>query len=103
MIKLFKNSKKVCSIVLSFVIVAVMFFTSGGLTATANALELNCATRNTIYWNGEENAIANGSGTKIDPYVIKSADELDWLVKQNADVTVQVPQAGGKVRGVKSF
>ena len=49
--------------------------------------ELNCAARKTIYWNGGTAAIATGSGTKADPYVIKTAEELAWLIQQKADVT----------------
>ena len=50
--------------------------------------ELNCATRKTIAWDGSVAAgIATGSGTKDDPYIIKTAAELAWLVQQKADVT----------------
>ena len=49
--------------------------------------ELNCAARKTIYWNGGSAAIATGTGTAADPYVIKTADELAWLIQQKADVT----------------
>ena len=50
--------------------------------------KLNCATRETIYWDGSvAGGIATGSGTKADPYVIKSAAEFAWLIQQKADVT----------------
>ena len=50
--------------------------------------ELNCATRKTITWDGSvATGIATGAGTKDNPYVIKSAAELAWLVQQKADVT----------------
>ena len=50
--------------------------------------ELNCATRKTITWDGSvATGIATGTGTKGDPYIIKSAAELAWLVQQKADVT----------------
>ena len=49
---------------------------------------LNCASRKTIYWDGSIAAgISNGSGTQEDPYIIKSAAEFAWLIKQKADVT----------------
>ncbi|MBQ2933231.1 MAG: hypothetical protein IJE02_01275 [Clostridia bacterium] len=50
--------------------------------------ELNCASRKTITWDGSvATGIATGAGTKDNPYVIKSAAELAWLVQQKADVT----------------
>ena len=50
--------------------------------------ELNCATRKTITWDGSvATGIATGTGTKDDPYVIKSASELAWLVQQKGEVT----------------
>ena len=56
--------------------------------ACACGAELDCSTRSTIYWDGSvASGIANGSGTKADPYVIKSAAELAWLIQQKADVT----------------
>ncbi|MBR5473121.1 MAG: polysaccharide deacetylase family protein, partial [Clostridia bacterium] len=85
MTNLFKNGKKAFSLVLALAIVAVSLFT--GIGFSANALEANCANRKTIYWSGEETAITSGSGAQNDPYVIKTAGELAWLVKQSADVT----------------
>ena len=50
--------------------------------------ELNCATRKTIYWDGTvAGGIATGTGAKNDPYVIKSASELAWLIQQKAEVS----------------
>ena len=49
---------------------------------------LNCGTRKTIYWDGTvAGGIATGTGTEADPYVIKTAAELAWLIKQKADVS----------------
>ena len=45
--------------------------------------ELNCAGRDTIYWDGSETAIATGTGAKDDPYIIKSASEFAWLIKNS--------------------
>ena len=60
-------------------------FTDG---ACACGAELDCSTRKTIYWDGSvASGIATGSGTKADPYVIKSASEFAWLIQQKADVT----------------
>ncbi len=50
--------------------------------------ELSCATRKTITWDGTvASGIATGSGTKDDPYIIKTAAEFAWLIQQKADVT----------------
>ena len=87
MIGLFKIGKKMLCVALASVMVVMSLFTNCNLTASANIAELNCANRNTIYWDGGESAVVDGSGTKTDPYIIKTADELAWLVKQNADTT----------------
>ena len=47
--------------------------------------DLNCAARKTVYWNGSATAITTGSGTKDDPYIIKSAEEFAWLVQNTKD------------------
>ena len=80
-----KTNKRVLACVVAFAIIAMSVFTGIGFTASASSV--NCADRKTIYWDGGESAITTGSGTKVDPYIIKSADELAWLVKQNADAT----------------
>ena len=49
--------------------------------------ELDCSTRKTISWEGAVASISTGSGTQEDPYIIKSAAELAWLVQQKANVT----------------
>ncbi len=51
--------------------------------------KLNCAGRDTIYWDGSvATGIATGTGAKDDPYIIKTAAEFAWLIKNgNADNT----------------
>ena len=42
-----------------------------------------------LSWDGSvATGIAQGSGSKADPYIINSASELAWLVQQKGDVTV---------------
>ncbi|MBQ6885450.1 MAG: dockerin type I repeat-containing protein [Clostridia bacterium] len=43
---------------------------------------LDCDSRDTIYWDGSiATGIATGTGTEDDPYVINTAAEFAWLVK----------------------
>ena len=50
--------------------------------------KMNCASKRTIYWNGGvATGFAQGNGTKDDPYIINSAEELAYLVSAKADVT----------------
>ncbi len=50
--------------------------------------KLDCAGRDTIYWDGTiATGITTGSGTKDDPYIIKTASEFAWLIQQKVDVT----------------
>lgn len=51
--------------------------------------KITCATKRTIYWNG---AVATGfadssAGTKEDPIIINSAEELAYLISSKADVS----------------
>ncbi len=49
---------------------------------------LDCAGRDTIYWDGTiATGIATGTGTEDDPYIINTAAEFAWLIQQKADVT----------------
>ncbi len=46
--------------------------------------ELTCDTRKTITWDGTKaTGIATGTGTKDDPYIIKTAAEFAWLVSES--------------------
>ncbi len=50
---------------------------------------LDCSGRDTIYWDGTiATGIAAGSGAKNDPYIINTASEFAWLIKNaQADTT----------------
>lgn len=55
---------------------------------SACGAKMTCATKRTIYWNGGiSTGFAQGTGTKADPYIINSAEELAYLVTCKADVT----------------
>ena len=61
-------------------------FVDGTCSVCGN--KMTCATKRTVYWNGGvATGFATGSGTKADPYIINSADELAYLVSSKADVT----------------
>ena len=87
MAKLFKKSKSGFSLALALVVLAVSVLT-GATYADVGDSATACGERKTIYWDGTQaTGIATGTGTKEDPYIIKTAEELAWLVTQKIDVT----------------
>lgn len=90
MAKLFINGKKALSLILTLAVLAVSLFTGFIVNAISSNGEekIPCGERKIIAWDGTQaSGIATGSGSKDDPYIIKTAEELAWLVTQKIDVT----------------
>lgn len=74
MTKLFKNSKQILAFVFAFAVLAVSLFT-GSINIDADA----CDVSKIDYWDGTKaSSFAGGTGTKEDPYIIKTAEQLAY-------------------------
>lgn len=91
MAKLFKNSKQILTFVVAFAIFAVSLF-AGGIVADAQSgqgtTEALCKGTRIEFWDGTRDNNLTGEGTKDDPYIIKTAAQLNYVCAVAGNNTV---------------
>lgn len=81
--KINSSVKRVLSLVIAFALLIGTLFTANvGININADAETSSTTVEKTkiVYWNGNVgSAPTKGSGTETDPYIIETAEQLNWL------------------------